>query len=106
MIKCNSQLAVKLALVRTLKHAALCFLIGFLSACCAPGATQSAQETAFRATVLDLSEQEITVTLSSGERLELEPSPLLTNVKPGEQIYVTGVLNVWGSVDVSDIRKL
>ena len=105
MIKRNSHSAVQLMLMRVFRYVALCFTI-LLSACCAPGVTQSAQETAFRATVLERSEQDITVTLGSEERLELEPSPLLANLTPGEQIYVTGILNVWGSVDVLDIRKL
>ena len=38
--------------------------------------------------------------------MELEPSPLLETLVTGERIYVTGSLNAWGSVDVTDVRKL
>ena len=77
-----------------------------ICACCAPGATQSAQQTAFRATITENSEQETIVTLATGERVELEPSPLLETLVTGERIYVIGSLNAWGSVDVTDVRKL
>lgn len=90
----------------TIARGFLILLTLTLSACCAPGATQSVQETAFRATILSGSEQEIVVTLADGKRIGLEPSPLLENLVTGERIYVSGTLNAWGSVDVTDVRKL
>jgi len=87
------------------KHFILSLLsIVLLSACCAPSATHTPNETAFKATVLTINETTTLVELDNGQTLELLGLDFL--LVEGQRYYIQGVLLTSQSVDVTNIADL